>query len=527
MFLRSVSIIACAVLILVVESIAAASEDSDEFRALLQAGDKLLVKGRSSYRDAIAKYSQALGLVPGSTKGLIRRGELYYMLREWTNARSDLDEVLRRDPHHRKALEIRIKTLEAMGELQAVVTDYTALADVWRKQGNMEKSRKALEEAQRRRAAVQQWAELSPKLDSAASLPVESRLVLMRACVATLKNLIQVSSGDQQQLRLRRAECAIQARMHLAASEEVSHILKRDSNYLPAIVLNAREFRSLGSIDNARAEIRRCLKLDPEYAPCIALHKAVKAYSERSDAAQKLMAEKRYAEAVAAVDTLIASDDAPNLGELWRWKCEAYVELRDVTEGRKACSHIIALEGSEGEANPQLAETYLRLAELCFLEDDLEGAEREINNAAAANQHYDRLREYREKLERVKRQGARKDYYKILGVKKSASDAEIKRAFRKLSKEYHPDILRSQEMSDADRAKYDKLYRDVNEAKTMLMDPEKRRRYDAGEDVAQPQQQQAQQQGFHFHGFPGGGFPGGGFPGGGFPGGGGFQFHFG
>jgi curved DNA-binding protein len=89
-----------------------------------------------------------------------------------------------------------------------------------------------------------------------------------------------------------------------------------------------------------------------------------------------------------------------------------------------------------------------------------------------------------------------KDYYQVLDVDRNATAAEIKKAFRKLARKYHPDVAK-------DKAKAEGKFREINEANEVLGDPDKRCKYDElGSDWSHPERQTTQQEG-RFDGGPG------------------------
>lgn len=76
-----------------------------------------------------------------------------------------------------------------------------------------------------------------------------------------------------------------------------------------------------------------------------------------------------------------------------------------------------------------------------------------------------------------------KDYYKTMGIKRDASEKDIKTAYRRLARKYHPDISKE--------ANAEEKFKEVGEAYEVLKDPEKRKLYDQYGDAKGPQFQQA------------------------------------
>src|SRR5690242_17499170 len=111
----------------------------------------------------------------------------------------------------------------------------------------------------------------------------------------------------------------------------------------------------------------------------------------------------------------------------------------------------------------------------------------------------------------------KKDYYETLGIKKNASADEIRKAFRKLARKYHPDV------NPGDKAAEEK-FKAISEANDVLSDPKKRKIYDqlgSYSDNIDPAAAEAYARGGPtgaggFGGFPGGQPPGGGAGVGGF-----------
>ena len=96
------------------------------------------------------------------------------------------------------------------------------------------------------------------------------------------------------------------------------------------------------------------------------------------------------------------------------------------------------------------------------------------------------------------------DYYKILGISKSATEKDIKKAYRKLARKHHPDLNPNDKVAE-------KKFKEINEANEVLSHPENRKKYDQNgkdwkhaEEFEKAKQQQGQYQGYGQQQYSGG-----------------------
>lgn len=114
---------------------------------------------------------------------------------------------------------------------------------------------------------------------------------------------------------------------------------------------------------------------------------------------------------------------------------------------------------------------------------------------------------------KLQKMASRKDYYKMLGIPKTASAQDIKKGYRKLAMQYHPGNLRRLSFShmidkmrtatQEERDEAEKKMKDLGEAYDVLSDPEKKGKYDRGDDLDNPNNNQWGGHGFGHNPFQG------------------------
>ncbi|KAL9114164.1 MAG: hypothetical protein Q9227_001936 [Pyrenula ochraceoflavens] len=483
---------------------------------LLDSARRYLAQG--AHNDALNFYDEAIRRDSSNYLSFFQRGAAYLAVGRDAQATADFNKVLDLKPGFEAALVQRAKTKARKANWSSAKEDYVAAG----KEGSPELTE--LEEAQ-----------------GAAYLAEEAaKNGEWESCITHTGVAILVA-GTALPLRQLRARCRFERGEIQEGVSDLAHVLQIDPGHVePHLQMSSMLFYSLGDTDRGISQVTKCLHSDPDSKPCSRLRRREKQVAKSLKEIDKLMETRKFSN---AGRVLTGTKDEPGLLQ----------DIKDDVEEQKAAGNIHptapnnlyavlvekACEVFRAMKRPQKAEPYctealtlfptslhglLAKAQSQMKAEDFDAA---TSTLKTAQEHHGQSQEVREMLHDAQvrlKQSKSKDYYKILGVDREADERTIKRVYRNLIKQHHPDKAHAKGMT---KEEAEKKMASINEAYEVLIDPELRARFDRGDDP------NSQEQGSPFQGSPFGGggggqqffFQGGGFPGG-FPGGGQHQFKF-
>ncbi|KAF2267852.1 TPR-like protein [Lojkania enalia] len=308
----------------------------------------------------------------------------------------------------------------------------------------------------------------------------------------------------------------------LGEAQNVAMSLLRSNNQDPdALVLRGRILYAQGENEKAIQHFRQALSCDPDFKDAVKNLRMVQKLERMKEEGNSAFKANRYQEAVDTY-TMALEVDPSNKNtnsKILQNRALCYTRLKNWTPAIADCDKALELDPSYAKARKTRAKA---LGE----SGNWEEAVREYKAIQEANPSEPGIAKDIRNAELELKKSKRKDYYKILGVSKDAGEQDIKKAYRKLAIVHHPD-------KNPDDPEAENRFKEIQEAHETLSDPQKRARYDSGEDLVDPSEM-----------FSGGGFPGGmgggmqidpemlfnmfgGGMGGGRPGGGSFSFQTG
>uniref|UniRef100_A0A182MCG3 J domain-containing protein n=1 Tax=Anopheles culicifacies TaxID=139723 RepID=A0A182MCG3_9DIPT len=402
---------------------AAVEGDPNNYLTYFKRGTVYFALGKAKF--AISDFSRVLELKPDFTAARAQRGSVYLRMGDFENAEMDLMVVLRMDPHNPEA--------------------------------NMHFSRIG--------PARDQWVlcvDLMERGD-------------FNTAIALLTQLLEVCPWSVP-IRESRAQMYLRIGDRMAAVSDFRSVNRLSQDSTDGYYQLARILYDIGDSGAALKEIRECLKLDPEHKDCFPLYKKIKKVDKVYVDAQQAQEEQRYADCIAGGEKLVKLEpDVPMI--VYNGKqllCSCLVKEEEFTDAVVRCREALDIY-----PDPEV---------MCDRAEALIGAEMydeaiaQYREALEINDNLQRAKDGIEHAQRVQKQAERRDYYKILGVKRTATKQEIVKAYRKAAQKWHPDNFQGDQKKMAE-----KKFIDVAAAKEVLTDPEKRRQFDAGQDPLDPE----------------------------------------
>lgn len=280
--------------------------------------------------------------------------------------------------------------------------------------------------------------------------------------------------------RLLKAEClAFLGRCDEAVDIAIS-VMKLDSTSADAIYVRGLCFYYTDNLEKGIKHFELALQLDPDHKRAKEMRTKSKTLKDMKENGNVLFKSGRYREAqVVYTDALKIDEFNKDINsKLLYNRALVHSKINNLREAVTDCTRVLEINDKYLKA--------LLLRARCY--NDLEKFEECCQDYETALQ-IQKTPEIKKLLRDAKfalKKSKRKDYYKILGISRSAGEDEIKKAYRKKALVHHPD--RHANSSPEERKEQELKFKEIGEAYAILSDQRKKMRYDSGQDMEEHEQ---------------------------------------
>ncbi len=459
-----------------------------------QAAEALKAKGNAAFRgsrwaEAIEKYTEAIELDPTNAIYYSNRAAAYMSLKKYQLALADCEESNKLQGSTVAKTLVRTarchfhlgRTAQAQAILDKIINGGRSSSLSSTSSGTPNFTKEDITSASQLLAQVKQ---LQGHLSQYESHQAQQKWAQAELA---LSHAILLVGGQGASIprawRINKAELLLQKGQLEAAHLIVTELLQAGAEDSEALVLRARVLFAQGELGKCRTDAQAVLQLDTS--------------SATADVARALMNETLYLEVIKADGNaaftaglfeaaiahwsealLVADEYAESDGPLTAFRAALYsnratakVKLKQWAEVLRDCDAALALQPAYVKALKTRARALGELGRYEEAVRDFTQAVADFDFAKESRAEFEALKRELRAMEANLKRPVQKDYYKILGVGKNASAAEITKAYRKGSLKHHPD-----------KGGHEEDFKLINEAFSVLSDASKRRRYDLGEE---------------------------------------------
>ena len=275
--------------------------------------------------------------------------------------------------------------------------------------------------------------------------------------------------------KILKAECLAMLGHYPEAQCVASDILRMDSTNAHALYVRGLCLDYEDCIEKAVEFFVQALRMAPDHEKACITCRNAKALKAKKEDGNKAFKEGNYKLACELYTEALGIDpnNTKTNAKLYCHQGMVNSKLRKLDDAIEDCTNAVKLDDT-------YIKSYLRRGQ-CYM--DTEHYEEAVWDYEKVYQT-EKTKEHKQLLNNAQlelKKSKRKDYYKILGVDKNASEDEIKKAYRKWALMHHPD-RHSGAIAEVQKEE-EKKFKEVREAFTILSDPKKKTRYDSEQDL--------------------------------------------
>ncbi|KAK3238825.1 hypothetical protein CYMTET_51199, partial [Cymbomonas tetramitiformis] len=390
---------------------------------------------RAEYKLAAALYGEALSCVRLAEESeaaklkvplLGNRAACYMMESKFELVVADCKELLLIDPNFVKGYMRAGKAHLRLGNMDLATKHYAKAKAL--EPANRQVAEESLLVAQMKN----HWKLVAEQSKPALYKPHQ----MMAACNAALAECVMCAH-----LKVLKARALVDLGRHVTAKKELDELLTMHPGNTDAQCLlaetayNTAETQS--EVDRAMAKLKLVLQLDPDNQRAKIVFKRAKATDRLKVQANEAFKEGKNEEAYTLYTEALANDPSHKATAtvILSNRAAALMKLERLDEAVADCTAAIAMR-------PAFEKAYERRARIYMKQEKFQEAVNDCTHLCKNNRSKEHLEELKEAKLALKK-SKQKDYYKILGLQRGADDAAIRKAFKKMALQCHPDRMSS------------------------------------------------------------------------------------
>ncbi|KAG9305252.1 hypothetical protein G9A89_001514 [Geosiphon pyriformis] len=433
-------------------------EDMEVFQEVYAEGIKTQANEKykaGNYLDAVQLYTDAIGIDPNNPTYYTNRAAALMMMKKTKIALDDCKTALLLDPSSTKALIRAAKCNYLLGNLSEA---FRLLSNVLSMEPNNSLATSELRQVQNVHAYVQQ-----------------AETFLENDQPALAVTYIDRASTNLEEIPLKwkvlKAEGLIGLKDLGEAGRIANEILRADPQNPDAHVVRAQILYQEGDNTKTLAHCTEALRCDPDHTKARNLLRKAKNLEQQKNLGNESFKKGEYDLAYELYTSALNIDPRNNSTNSKLYSNRSAVLLKLGKHSEAILDMDKALE-----LDPTFIKVLRRRADAHLKMESYEKAVQDLKAALDLDRDNREIRNALNNAELELKKSQRKDFYKILGLTKDASEADIKKAYRKLALLHHPD-------KNAGDTVAEMKFKEIGEAYAVLGDPVKKQRYDSGADL--------------------------------------------